>query len=105
RSHSSPAVQAGQEPVNGGPRWPREWPSHWIADTYKYFQKNLSGLSISAVLVRRHCRSRGWPAETDRKPAPETSNPKPEGDATMRVLVLVKANKDSEAGVMPSEQI
>src|SRR5687767_14164616 len=29
----------------------------------------------------------------------------PEGDTTMRFMVIVKANKDSEAGVMPSEQL
>src|SRR5687768_14777524 len=27
------------------------------------------------------------------------------GDATMRFMVIVKATKDSEAGVMPSEQL
>jgi hypothetical protein len=29
----------------------------------------------------------------------------PEGEMTMRFMVIVKANKDTEAGVMPSEQI
>src|SRR3954465_13006448 len=29
----------------------------------------------------------------------------PEGDRTMRFMVLVKADKNSEAGVMPSEQL
>src|SRR5262245_48120858 len=29
----------------------------------------------------------------------------PRGDTAMRVMVLVKADKDSEAGVMPSEQL
>jgi hypothetical protein len=29
----------------------------------------------------------------------------PEGDTTMRCMVLIKANKDSEAGVMPSEKL
>src|SRR5207302_7362221 len=33
------------------------------------------------------------------------SEPKPEGDPTMRVMVLVKANKDSEAGVLPSQEL
>jgi hypothetical protein len=28
-----------------------------------------------------------------------------EGDSTMRVMVLIKADQDSEAGVMPSEQL
>jgi hypothetical protein len=30
---------------------------------------------------------------------------KPEGERTMRVMVLVKANEESEAGVMPGEQL
>jgi hypothetical protein len=29
----------------------------------------------------------------------------PDGETTMRVIVMVKATKDSEAGVMPSEQL
>jgi hypothetical protein len=33
------------------------------------------------------------------------SKPEPEGERTMRVMVLIKANKDSEAGVMPSERL
>jgi hypothetical protein len=36
-----------------------------------------------------------------RKPSSE----KTKGETTMRVMVIVKANKDSEAGVMPSERI
>src|SRR5688572_4749961 len=31
--------------------------------------------------------------------------PRSEGDVTMRFMILVKANKDSEAGVMPSEDL
>ena len=30
---------------------------------------------------------------------------RPEGEVAMRVMVLIKADKDSEAGVMPSEQL
>jgi hypothetical protein len=33
------------------------------------------------------------------------SNLKPEGDGTMRFMVIVKANKDSEAGVLPDEKM
>ncbi len=36
---------------------------------------------------------------------PRLPNRQPRGDTTMRVMVLVKADKDSEAGVMPSEQL
>jgi hypothetical protein len=32
-------------------------------------------------------------------------NPKPKGDMTMRVMVVIKANKDTEAGVMPDEKL
>jgi hypothetical protein len=35
----------------------------------------------------------------DRDPQPQ-----PEGDTTMRFMVMVKANKDSEAGKLPSEK-
>src|SRR4051812_16878497 len=35
-------------------------------------------------------------------PAPR---PKLNGDTPMRVMVIVKASKDSEAGVMPSQQL
>src|SRR5882672_10152098 len=35
-------------------------------------------------------------------PAP---NPNPEGDKTMRFMVMVKANKHSEAGVLPDEKL
>jgi hypothetical protein len=31
--------------------------------------------------------------------------PQPKGDATMKFMILVKASKNSEAGVMPSEEL
>jgi hypothetical protein len=34
-----------------------------------------------------------------------TKGPEPEGEIEMRVMVLVKATRDSEAGVMPSEEL
>ena len=40
--------------------------------------------------------------EIVRKTGSETET---EGDTTMRFMVLVKANKDSEAGVMPDEKL
>jgi hypothetical protein len=46
-------------------------------------------MSIPAGLVRRGCRG----------------TPKPEQETTMRVMVMVKATKDSEAGVMPSTEL
>jgi hypothetical protein len=32
-------------------------------------------------------------------------NPKPEGDPKVRFMMMVKASRDSEAGVMPSEEL
>src|SRR6266571_40558 len=51
--------------------------------------------------VRRDRRAGARPVRTVRKPAPI---PKTEGDRTMRFMVMVKANKDTEAGVTLSEQ-
>jgi hypothetical protein len=42
------------------------------------------------------------PVETAGEPP---LNPNPEGDVTMRFMVLVKASKESEAGEMPSREI
>src|SRR5438128_5132704 len=53
-------------------------------------------------LIRRCSRALVPPVEATGKPVLKT---KSQGEMTMRVLVIVKANKDSEAGVMPSEQL
>jgi hypothetical protein len=45
-------------------------------------------MSISGILVRRHC----------------VANPEKETQ-TMRFMVIVKANKESEAGILPSEKL
>src|SRR5438270_10171183 len=49
-------------------------------------------LSICRSLVRRplRARARDW---------------KPEGERRMKFMVMVKANEDSEAGVLPSEEL
>ena len=39
------------------------------------------------------------------RPEPGGFGPRPEGGMAMRVIVLVKANEDSEAGVLPDEKI
>src|SRR4051812_21258300 len=40
------------------------------------------------------------------RPRPSGSpNPNPEGDTRMRFMVLVKASKESEAGVLPSQEL
>jgi hypothetical protein len=50
-------------------------------------------VSICVVLVRRHFRETGGRTAVQEK------------ETKMRVMVIVKANKESEAGQMPSEQI
>src|SRR6266480_1941672 len=50
---------------------------------------------MSRPLVRRYSRARIQPR----------SKPHLKGDTTMRCLVIVKANKESEAGVMPSQKL
>ena len=35
----------------------------------------------------------------------QAPNPKPEGDITMRFMVLVKADKNTEAGILPDEKL
>src|SRR5438874_11341451 len=56
------------------------------------------GPSFDATVEPRFSAGRIRPGS----PAP---NLNPKGDSTMRVLVLVKATKDSEAGVMPSKEL
>src|SRR5437763_170188 len=55
----------------------------------------LGSLSIAEPLVRREGKPEAGAAP----------NPKPRGVTTMRFMILVKANKDSEAGVLPDEKI
>src|SRR5438093_8246345 len=64
-------------------------------------------------IKRRACRSRDPLFDVTTEPGLSRSKPpgslaanlNPDGDIPMRVMVLVKANKDSEAGVMPSQEI
>ncbi|HET7252130.1 MAG TPA: hypothetical protein VFJ46_00040, partial [Xanthobacteraceae bacterium] len=55
-------------------------------------KKTFGGMSIPPKLVRRPNKEAG---------AASTSR----GDKPMRVMVLVKATKDSEAGIMPSTEL
>src|SRR5574338_527158 len=52
-------------------------------------------MSIPNSLIRRM-------VETRDRPGPPNAS---QGDTTMRVMVIVKADKDSEAGVMPSREL
>ena len=63
----------------------------------------MIGVSIPHTLVRRNSRARVH--ARSRPPGDPAPDPKPEGDTTMRVMVLVKANKDTEAGVLPDEKL
>src|SRR5262245_16968066 len=58
-------------------------------------QKKSSGLSIRAAVVRRTVELR----------IPATGRQAPKGETTMRFMILVKATKDSEAGVRPTEEL
>jgi hypothetical protein len=62
----------------------------------------LGGVSIPGSDVRHTVEARIEPVNSVRHPRSELIN---EGETTMRFMVIVKANKDSEAGVMPSEEL
>src|SRR2546428_7295786 len=57
---------------------------------------------MSPPFVRRV--SRAW-VRRSKSSGSLAPNPKPQGGTTMRVMVLVKANKDSEAGILPDKKI
>jgi hypothetical protein len=65
-------------------------------------QENFLVVSISRLLVRRSSRAEVQPVKP---PDANLRNPKPIRRYKMRFLVMVRANKDSEAGVLPSEEI
>jgi hypothetical protein len=68
---------------------------NWFTETVDAagpVRKSFGGMSIPARLVRRPDRGAG---------AASTSR----GDKAMRVMVMVKATKDSEAGAMPSTEL
>src|SRR5262249_49375381 len=56
-------------------------------------------MSISRTLTRRDSRARVKPAKTAGRPA------RIQGGRKMRVMVLIKADKDSEAGVLPDTKL
>src|SRR5437868_5048055 len=58
------------------------------------FPTDVRTMSISTRPVRRTCRAQR-----------EVRLHKTRGDSTMRFMVLLKANKDTEGGVLPSEQL
>jgi hypothetical protein len=57
-------------------------------------------VSIGGGVVRRRYRGRLDPLAPSREP-----NPNRTGETTMRFLVMVKANKESEAGALPDEKM
>jgi hypothetical protein len=66
------------------------------------FTVNLPGVSIPGSAVRYTVEARREPVNSARRPRSEFIT---KGEMTMRFMVIVKANKDSEAGVMPSEEV
>jgi hypothetical protein len=70
----------------------------------KNISKNkLLFLSISLPLVRRVSRAPVQRIETVRKPGSEAEI-EPQGEKTMRFMVIVKADQNSEAGVLATEE-
>src|SRR5438445_2989015 len=66
-------------------------------------ERKILDLSKWPRLVRRLGRARVQPVETGGKPEFQIQDEK--GDVPMRVMVIVKASKDSEAGVLPSQKL
>jgi hypothetical protein len=58
-------------------------------------------MSISRALVRRDSRA----GVQIRSKPPGTPAPNPKGDRKMRFMVIVKADKNSEAGVLPDKKL
>src|SRR5579884_4302936 len=82
--------------LSGDARHSTTWSAREIPARPKNFSKNiLRRLSISLPLVRCIHRAgyNAWP------------NAQSQGVSTMRVMVIVKATEQSEAGVMPSEEL
>jgi hypothetical protein len=65
----------------------------------EYAPAVLETLSISPGLVRRTVR-----AEASGRNRPKVRRP-PNGEIAMRFMIIVKATKDTEAGVMPTEKL
>src|SRR5687768_12388561 len=61
----------------------------------------MLSLSISRPVVRRDSRAWVRPAET----VAGARNRNHKGDTTMRCMIIIKASKDSEAGVLPDERL
>src|SRR5579864_7016595 len=63
---------------------------------------NFLGLSISLRPIRLKGREQDGPA---RHPGSQRQQIIPSGERLMRFMMIVKANKDSEAGKMPGEEL
>src|SRR5687768_3862946 len=61
-------------------------------------------MRVDFATSRSTCKQRLGSAGRDR-PDAWLRTQTPEGDTTMRFMILVKADKDSEAGVMPDEKL
>jgi hypothetical protein len=67
-------------------------------------EKSSGDVSIRLPLVRRLGGARVELLDTIGSPAPDRPQT-PQGDTTMRFMVMVKADQNSEAGVLPSEEL
>jgi len=70
----------------------------------RIFQKKLLFLSILLPLVRCVSRAQVQLVETVPKLGSEPETGPPQGEMTMRFMVIVKADKNSEAGVLPTKE-
>src|SRR6478735_4625759 len=68
----------------------------------KEFEKVSADVSIGVPPVRRESEKAGYEA---RSTSGSLVPPPRHKETSMRVMVLVKANKDSEAGVMPAMEL
>jgi hypothetical protein len=71
--------------------------------TLSKYPEKMQDLSISRTLVRRTVRARIQLVETGRETSSEPET-EPQGEMTMRFMVIVKADKNSEAGILPTKE-
>ncbi|APR86418.1 PhnB protein [Minicystis rosea] len=64
-------------------------------------EKRSTAVSISRTFVRRPDEARFEPG----RERPDPLDPTYRGETTMRFMILIKADKNSEAGVMPDEKL
>src|SRR6266852_1754076 len=94
---TKPSTSPRAFPPAAGVRW-KSAPSSKSTACPKF---NLPGLSNFLPAVRLTGREQDQPA----RPPGSQPSINLQGDGTVRFMMIVKANKDSEAGKMPSEEL